>query len=245
MKADLQNSITVSKNDEKKYNCDRCLDTEVIYVKETNTAKICECVKTKQIFKDIEKQGMKQRLEKVDLYNTEPKNQDQKKAIEKCIKYFEDYKEHNLILTGQSGTGKTHFTLAVMKELLLRRLIRCKYVSYRDLIFKLNQSRFETQEFNKIMKDHREAEVLIIDDMFKASLKDNKKINNSELQFMFEIINYRYNNKLPTIVSTELKLKEIHAIDEALASRLFENTKSLNETYVYEFEKVKNIRYGG
>jgi DNA replication protein DnaC len=42
----------------------------------------------------------------------------------------------------------------------------------------------------------------------------------------FEIVNYRYNNHLPTIVSTEKTPEELLVIDEATASRIIERAKA-------------------
>jgi len=42
---------------------------------------------------------------------------------------------------------------------------------------------------------------------------------------MFEIINHRYFNNLPIIVSTEMKMEELLQVDEALGSRVIEMCK--------------------
>ena len=61
--------------------------------------------------------------------------------------------------------------------------------------------------------------VLLIDDLFKGS------ISKSDINIMFELINHRYFNKLPVIVSTELSIENLVNIDEALGSRLIEMSK--------------------
>ena len=58
--------------------------------------------------------------------------------------------------------------------------------------------------------------ILLIDDLFKGS------ITGSDINIMFEIINYRYLNGLPLIVSCEKSIEEIINIDEAIGSRLYE-----------------------
>ena len=66
---------------------------------------------------------------------------------------------------------------------------------------------------------YKNAKVLLIDDLFKGS------ISKSDINIMFELINYRYFNKLPVIVSTELSIENLVNIDEALGSRLIEMSK--------------------
>ena len=45
----------------------------------------------------------------------------------------------------------------------------------------------------------------------------------------FEILNYRYTAKLPTIVSSECVLDDLIQIDESLAGRIAERAKNLFE----------------
>ena len=61
--------------------------------------------------------------------------------------------------------------------------------------------------------------MLFVDDLFKG------KITNSDINIMFELINHRYFNNLPMIVSSELSVGRLLDIDEALGSRLVEMTK--------------------
>ena len=66
------------------------------------------------------------------------------------------------------------------------------------------------------MSRYKKCKVLLIDDLFKGS------ISGSDVNIMFEIINYRYLNGLPVIVSCEKSIDEIMNIDEAIGSRLYE-----------------------
>lgn len=59
----------------------------------------------------------------------------------------------------------------------------------------------------------------MIDDLFKGN------ITGSDVNIMFEIVNFRYLNNLPLIVSSEKSINEIMEIDEAIGSRLYEMSK--------------------
>jgi hypothetical protein len=50
---------------------------------------------------------------------------------------------------------------------------------------------------------------------------------------MFEIINYRYLNYLPIIVSSEFSIESLLAFDEGVSSRIYEMSKD----YTVEIEK--------
>ena len=53
--------------------------------------------------------------------------------------------------------------------------------------------------YNKVMNRYKNARVLFIDDLFKG------KITDSDINIMFELINFRYFNNLPVIVSCEME----------------------------------------
>lgn len=87
---------------------------------------------------------------------------------------------------------------------------------YRDNIISLKQNMMDEEYYRKVMNKFKRAKVLLIDDLFKGS------ISGSDVNIMFEIINYRYLNGLPVIVSCEKSIDEIISIDEAIGSRLYE-----------------------
>lgn len=70
------------------------------------------------------------------------------------------------------------------------------------------------------MQRFKEASVLYIDDLFKS--KDNAPPTPSDVQKTFQMLNFRYNNGLPTIISSELTIDRILQIDEATGGRIKE-----------------------
>jgi DNA replication protein DnaC len=57
-------------------------------------------------------------------------------------------------------------------------------------------------------------QVLYIDDFFKG------KITEADINAMFELLNYRYINRLQTIISSELMFDAIMNVDQAIAGRI-------------------------
>ncbi|MCH1960051.1 hypothetical protein [Romboutsia hominis] len=70
------------------------------------------------------------------------------------------------------------------------------------------------------MNRYKNARVLLIDDLFKGRISD------SDVNIIFEIVNHRYFNNLPIIVSSEKSVDELIGIDEAIGSRLIEMSKN-------------------
>ena len=117
-------------------------------------------------------------------------------------------KNKSIIFVGQVGSGKTHLSMAIANS-LMKEGVGVLYMPYRDNIISLKQNMMDEEYYRKVM-------VLLIDDLFKGS------ISGSDVNIIFEIINYRYLNGLPVIVSCEKSIDEIVSIDEAIGSRLYE-----------------------
>lgn len=124
-------------------------------------------------------------------------------------------KNKSIIFVGQVGSGKTHLSMAIANS-LMEKGVGVLYMPYRDNIISLKQNMMDEEYYRKVMNKFKRAKVLLIDDLFKGS------ISGSDVNIMFEIINYRYLNGLPVIVSCEKSIDEIMNIDEAIGSRLYE-----------------------
>ena len=141
----------------------------------------------------------------------------------------------SLLLCGQPGAGKTHLgTASSMK--IIDAGIPVIYMSYREEIIKLKQS-VTDDSYDAKIGVFKSCDVLFIDDFLKG------RITESDVNIMYEIINFRYNKKLPTIVSTEKDLKGILDFDEAIGSRLIEMSRG----HIISFDdKELNFRiFGG
>ena len=90
------------------------------------------------------------------------------------------------------------------------------YMSYREVITRLKQNIMDEVYYHRVMGKYKNARVLLIDDLFKG------KITESDINIVFELLNFRYFNKLPVIVSCEMDVNRILNIDEAIGSRLVE-----------------------
>lgn len=64
----------------------------------------------------------------------------------------------------------------------------------------------------------QQVEVLFIDDMFKG----RKEPTPFQLEQLFSIVNYRYLNNKPMLISSERDIDQMCEIDEAIGSRIYE-----------------------
>lgn len=82
----------------------------------------------------------------------------------------------------------------------------------------------DSERRSEIIASYKTAEILYIDDLFKVGKAADGTCNptGADISLAFEIINHRYINHLPTIVSTEKTPQELVEIDEATGSRIIE-----------------------
>jgi len=165
-----------------------------------------------------------------------PYNESTKLAKDKAIEYYKNFnkvrkRRHNSIaFLGQVGSGKTHLSIALAVNFLEKRRISVVYMPYRDVITSIKQNMLDKEYYAKQLSKYQTAEILLIDDLFKG------KITESDINIMFEIVNYRYLNYLPIIVSSEYTIERLLNFDEAVASRIYEMCKD----YTVEVTGKKN-----
>lgn len=141
-------------------------------------------------------------------------------------------RKNSILLCGQSGSGKTHLSVALALN-FINKGIKAAYMPYRNVITSLKQNITDEAAYKKIIYKFQSCEVLLIDDLYKG------KINDSDINIVFEIINYRYLNNLPIIVSTEFTVERLLDFDEAIGSRIYEMCMD----YIVEIEKSKGNNY--
>ena len=228
------------------FDCDICLNKGFvsIYVKESDSSKIdeCECMKVRKSRKIAEDSNMGDLLmhRLNDFKAVEPFQEVMKY---KTTDYILNARREWFLALGQSGCGKTMICSSIINERMTRydevnrKYMQVKYMIWNDYVDSMNKLRFDYDKEN-YFNDYAKTDLLYIDDLFKC------RSTNNDVRLAFDIINYRYNNNLPTIISSELTIDEIRSIDEALAGRMFQKA---TERYVVQIGKdeSKNYRFKG
>lgn len=205
------------------YKCDKCRD--LTFIIDGNVATPCDCRDLREADDILKSSGISEEFRKktFNAFNYSYSNQI-KDAYKKAIEYagaFDDIKDsrrNSIMFLGQVGSGKTHLSLAICNA-LMDDCVGVVYMSYREVITKIKQNVMDSEEYERIVGRYKRAKVLLIDDLFKGS------VTNSDINIMFEIVNFRYFNNLPVIVSCEKCVDELLDIDEAIGSRLIEMSK--------------------
>lgn len=231
------------------YNCDICKNKGVVYsVKKTDFCGIkryetvsceCSCMKVRAEINRIKKSGISKLMQRYNFESFRTENDWQKYIKEKAIEYAQNPTDW-FFIGGQSGCGKTHICTAIVGS-LLEQGKSARYMLWGDEITAIKQSVTNSGQYERLTNSLKNAEILYIDDFFKTRAGDS--VSNADVNTTFKIINHRYNEQLPTLISSELSIKEIAGIDEALGGRISEMTRA-HGIYISK-DMRKNQRFYG
>lgn len=170
-------------------------------------------------------------------------NWDHKKGSEKlyniCFKYAENFskaKQNNigLIIHGNPGNGKT-FATACIANRLLKQGVPVICVSINSLLDRIKETynSWGKEGEETILKSLSNADLLILDDLGTEQSSD------WSITKIYNIIDYRYRNELPTIITINLK---IYKLEEQYGKRTYDRilemcTPVLNDWKSIRFEK--------
>ena len=186
-------------------------------------AKRCECFEPTMARRRIAASGISESFRAKGFKNFDTRHNPQlEKASTTCSNYCLNYQDivgtrsNSILLLGQVGSGKTHLALASANALLDYQKIRVVYMPYREMATKLKQNITDEESYTKAIDAFKKAPMLVIDDLLKG------RATESDINILFEIVNYRYVCGLPVIVTSEKTTGELLDFDSAIGSRLIE-----------------------
>ena len=199
--------------------------------------KPCKCIPVRTAKRLMRQSGIKTNYSLIDFKATSTW---QKNMLDTANNFLADTTGNWLYAGGQVGCGKTMLCTAIVNE-LLKRLIACRYMLWRDEIVRLKANVNESEEYKAQIEPLKTTQVLYIDDFFKT--EKGKAPTQADVNIAFEIINYRYNDpKLITIISSERSVEELLNIDEAVGSRIYQRTKNFNISIANDSRKNYRLK---
>ncbi|WP_129600588.1 ATP-binding protein [Anaerophilus nitritogenes] len=237
------------------YECPICKDTEIVESKDDKWKFVsCKCAEVKRYKKMIQRSQIGNQFLKIGFkeFETNGRNEQIVEAKAAAIDYVKNFekirktKNNSIGFFGMSykfgdqikkvgiGAGKTHLSIAIANN-LMKKGIGVMYFPYKEAVLQLKQNRMDEEFYQREAGKYKTSPVLLVDDLFKG------KITEPDKDIMFEILNYRYLNCLPVIVSSELSLDDLIDIDEAAGSRIIQMTKN----YAIQFKlSIEDVRRG-
>lgn len=211
-----------------KYHCDKCNDRGYINRKQ------CSCLKDLIIqiaVQDLQESTQLQ-LSSFDTfllsYYQKPFDdtigcspyQQMSRVYAFCKKYAEQFYPHclGIFMTGKTGLGKTHLSLAIARRIIDRGYTAI-YTTVSEIIRRISGQYFHkgnTDNQEDLMELISHIDLLILDDLgaeFESSFNT---------AIVYDMINSRLSANRPTIISTNLTPQELQKrYSERIVSRLF------------------------
>lgn len=203
------------------YTCNKCKDTGYI-----DGTKVCSCLKEELVKAAIASSGIGSLIEKqsfdnfkLGIYENEPPvYKIMSSNLEAAKRFVAEFKTKpaNLLFIGKTGTGKTHISTAVARE-----IIKLGF----DVIYDTTQniiSDFETDKFKNgyvnsepLSAKYMECDLLIMDDL------GTEFATPFTVSCIYNLINTRQNRGLSTIISTNLDENELSSrYEDRIVSRI-------------------------
>ena len=194
---------------EVKYFCKACSDTGYI-----DGTKLCSCLREELIRATIQSSGIGDLIETqsfdnfdLECYNDNPEVYEKMKANLSIAKaYAQSFSKSsgNLLLTGKTGTGKTHISTAIARE-VIHKGYDVLYDSIHNILSEFEADKFSPPYSRSEPQSSKylECDLLIIDDL------GTEFSTQFTIACIYNLINTRLNKGLSTIISTNLDSRSL------------------------------------
>ena len=215
------------------YKCKYCKDTGFEYDKETNTAKRCRCglIDTRLINNRLKFASIPDTYSGLTLsdYNTNvyKLEKNKKKAVSamKAIRYWVDNfyivsrKGIGLYLySNAKGSGKTMLAACIANEIINKGGASVRFATSIQILNEIKATwKNKDESESELLKYLCLTDVLVIDDFGTETVKDWME------ERIYHLINQRYIDKKPTILTSNYKLSDIKYNDRII-NRINERT---------------------
>jgi len=150
----------------------------------------------------------------------------ERSSLRRALDLAQRYAEHAqdwLLFTGDHGSGKTHLAAAIANYRLVQGYA-VLFITVPDLLDHLRAtfSPSSPVSYDRRFEELRTAPLLVLDDLGTHSATTWAK------EKLYQLFNYRYVARLPTVMTSSLTLDELEQQDSRLFSRLIDPARCIH-----------------
>jgi len=159
------------------------------------------------------------------------KNESQISARKLCIGYVNGFidlvaKGQGLVISGPTGTGKTHLVVGVAKGIISQHLRGVRFIDVGVWASDFVYGSRSFDEKKKTIEGMKNAEVLVLDDLGAEKELSSKATAIGAIQL---VLKHRYNQSKPTIITSNLSQDDLNEyIGQRVWSRVRGKSMFLN-----------------
>lgn len=250
-KAASYNRMTGSLNLRDGYDCPLCLnrgDTMVIADHMGGLAERfveCKCMAVRRSIRLMKDSGLEKAIKDYTFKRFVVKEPWQQEMLDTAKQYISEGIPNGawFYIGGAVGCGKTHICTAIARQVLYSGT-PVLYLTWPADAQRIKGVMKDEEEYAKETRRLKTVDVLYIDDLFKPVVMGGvtQPPTAADVRLAYEIVNYRYNAKLPTIFSAERYLSELMEVDEATGSRIYERCSGYSMTLKREQKRNQRLR---
>lgn len=191
----------------------------------------------------LEAAHIPRRYEGCSLNNYQPatNNGSQLRAFNYAYRLAREYPsvDRGLLFMGTCGVGKTHLSVAVLRELIEKKGVPCLFYEFGPLLKEIQDSYNPVSQTSEltVLAPVIEIEVLVLDEL--GAMKPTEWVRDT----MMQVINARYNSKKLTIFTTNYTDTRRTPADEILEDRIGARLRSrlyeMSKTVIIEGEDFR------
>ena len=201
-----------------KYSCPTCSDSGYA------GGRMCSCMREALLKENIKSSGIGHLIDKQSFENFSLNVYgEDREFMQSVLMIAKNYAEtfgkdsKNLVLSGKTGTGKTHISTSIAR-VVIERGFDVIYDSAQNIISAFEDDKFRSgyNRQESSAEKYMDCDLLIIDDL------GTEFITQFTVSCLYNLLNTRLNKGLATVISTNLERAELERkYDDRLFSRIF------------------------
>lgn len=160
----------------------------------------------------------------------------QQAYLAKCRQYADEFPAHSksgdgLMLLGNPGTGKTHLAVATLNQIIAQHGMDGLYTTAARMFRRIKDTYGNAEESeSQAIEAYTKPALLVLDEIGVSFGSD------AELNYLFDVMNERYEQCLPTIVVSNVQPGEL---GQWMGDRVVDRLRECSTMMVFDWDSAR------